>query len=297
MAQLRLHLHSFIHQDECERVPLFCFPCTGQPPLEPLLSDSVPVQLQTPLQRLTNYITVVCLQATAHLNVCLELRAQRKKRPAKVPSLLSDADALCQEITGKVTQAGVRLAIGEALQKTRTQFFASSALRDVSTATLRHLCMGALVDGYRIHMRLMEDLEHLAERVGVVLTLGTLEKLEFLRSIESHFHITEVCEHCVRSRASSVTKAAVRELYLQLLSVKHHVTPTQAQELVPGFTYDHIQSLDAVLELLDSPQPVHDAEILQFRQRLSRLKAPPQRLRPRLSTTFVARLQKRLRRP
>lgn len=291
------HLSSYAQEDDSDRVPLFCFRCTPQLPLEALLGDAVPTQLQEPTDQLASYLAFIRLQASTRFDSCVESRRHRRKRPGPVPSMLTDWERCVQGIAGRVTQAAVRLAVSEALAEARRYIFSSPALRDASTAALRHLCMGGLADGYSIHMRLTEDLEQLAAGLENALVLETLEQLEFLRSIENSTHLAEVCAHCVRSRASSDTKAAVRSLYLQLLALKHHTTPTQAQELVPGFTYDHIQSLDAVLELLDSPQPAQDAEILRFRQRLARLKPPPQRLRPRLSASFVARIQGRLRRP
>lgn len=290
-------LRSYAQEDESDRVPLFFFRCTSQPSLEFLLSDEVPTQQQDPLDQLTSYLALMRIQASTRFESCVESRRHRKKRAGPVPSMLLDWEKLVRSTAGKVTQATVRLAVSETLAQARRLMFSSPALRDASTAALRHLCMGALVDGYSIHMQLTQDVEQLATALGNPLVLESLEQLEFLQTIESSVHLAEVCAHCVRSRASSETKAAVRKLYLQLLALKHHITPTQAQELVPGFTYDHIQSLDAVLELLDSPQPAQDAEIQHFRQRLARLKPPPQRLRPKLSASFVARIQGRLRRP
>lgn len=291
------HLSTFVQEDDSDRSPLFCFLCTPQLSLETLLDNTEPTQLQEPMEQLTSCLALMRMQASTRFDSCVESRRHRRKRPGPVPSMLPDWERCVQGIVGRVTQAAVRLAVSEALAEARKYIFTSPALRDASTAALRHLCMGVLADGFSIHMRLTQDLELLAAGLGNPLVLETLEQLEFLRAIEGRTHLAEVCAHCVRSRASSDTKAAVRSVYLQLLALKHHTTPTQAQELVPGFTYDHIQSLDAVLELLDSPQPAQDAEIHRFRQRLARLKQPPQRLRPRLSSSFVARIQGRLRRP
>ena len=169
--------------------------------------------------------------------------------------------------------------------------------QDVSTASLRHTCMGVLADSYRIYMQFNSDLDTLTQELyGEACDSDRSAMLDFLADIEMHPRLVDVCKYCVVSKASSTAKGVLKKIYLDLLALRHNTTPTLAQELVPGFTYDHIESLDEVVQLVEQDSTrSDDQEVERFRQSLLRAKPTGPKVQVELSDQFLAKVEARLR--
>jgi len=180
------------------------------------------------------------------------------------------------------------------LHSTRNALFACADFGDVSTSTLRHLCMGALFDAYRIYFLLVQDSEALLQSFSppVQVDLQTGEKTAFLNNIQSHPSLLQVCQYSVNSKASSTAKSEIRGVYLNLLAEKEGTTALFAQELVPGFNYDNVASLDDVVQLVEGG--TQDSEVESFRDRLLSAKPLKKKLKPTLSPAFLEKLHQRL---
>ena len=186
----------------------------------------------------------------------------------------------------------------KALAATRSHIFSCPDFLNINTSSLRHTAMGILADGYRVQMRFVEDVDELAGKIcrDGRFESGMREKLAFLEEIEKKKDLVDVCQYSVVSKASSAAKSAVRLFYLELLALKHGTTPSRAQEFVPGFTYEHIQSIDEVIDLIETENDSQaaDLEVDQFRAKISKMKPFGARLKPVLSPSFLERLKARL---
>lgn len=180
------------------------------------------------------------------------------------------------------------------LFETRSALFACEDLGNTSTATLRHACMGILFDAYRIFFVLVADTEGLLKSLcpSLQIDLQTSEKLAFLANIETFPSLLQVCQYSVNSQASSTAKQEIREIYLSLLAMKEGTTPLLAQDLVPGFNYDNVKSLDEVVELVEGGKEERERE--GFRERLERAKPLGKKVKPMVSSAFLEKLRRRV---
>lgn len=206
------------------------------------------------------------------------------------PPYLISRQSLAPEVQFHHTQALLRI---------RNYIFSLPDFTNTTTASLRHTCMGILADSYKVYSKLVEDLDSAAGKIcpGHFWTSKGDEMMEFLREIEARDTLAKVCVYSVITRASSGAKSDLRAFYLNLLAQKHKTTPFLAQEFVPGFTYENIDSIEDVLTLIESKveKPLEDEEVEEFRNKISRVKVPEQRVVPILSQEFVARIQRRIR--
>ena len=180
------------------------------------------------------------------------------------------------------------------LFETRSALFACEDLGNISTATLRHACMGILFDAYRIFFVLVADTEGLLKSLCPTLQidLQTSEKLAFLNTIETSPSLLQVCQYSVNSKASSTAKQEIRDIYLSLLALKEGTTPLLAQDLVPGFNYDNVRSLDEVVELVEGGKEERERE--GFRDRLENAKPLGKKVKPMVSSAFLEKLRRRV---
>lgn len=250
-----------------------------------------PEQPKEDLERLKAIVREMTQKALVLFSTAIEKR--KAKRKFKELSRFSPATRTSPRLSPAENEYIQSYTLAT-LQKTRSAFFACEDYRDVSTSTLRHLCMGILFDSYRIYFLLVQELEALLQSFSppVQVDLQASEKLAFLSDIQANPRLQEICEYSVKSKASSTAKHETRDVYLNLLALKEGVTPLFAQDLVPGFNYDHMTSLDDVVQLVEGG--TQDKEVEAFRTRLNSAKPPCKKLQPILSPGFLEKLQQRL---
>lgn len=193
----------------------------------------------------------------------------------------------------------LKAAVLRLLEAFRRTVFTVPDFDDVSSASLRHTAMGILADSYKVYLRFTEDLTGLLQELysDCNCEIAHTALLFFLADIEAHPSLLEICHYSVVSKASTPAKRALRACFLELLALKHNTTPVLAQEKVPGFTYEHIESLDEVVELVEQESvKTDDSEIERFRQTLARTRGPVQRVQVKVSAEFLSRLEARLKR-
>lgn len=290
-----LLIESYVRLESCKEereVPRVQFPPRDRR-IGRILDDesSEPEQPKEDLDRLMAVVREMSEKALCLFSAALEKRkAKRKFR--ELARLLPATRVSLRLSPAEFDQ--MHSCVLANLLSTRSAIFACEDFGDIGTSTLRHLCMGILFDAYRIYFLLVQELEALLQSFSppAQVDLQTSEKLAFLSNIQANSSLLQICQYSVNSKASSTAKHETREVYLNLLALKEGVTPLFAQELVPGFNYDNVASLDDVVQLVEGG--TQDKEVEAFRNRLNSAKPLGKKVKPVLSPAFLEKLQKRL---
>lgn len=275
--------------EECRSV----FSAAGQAQSH-VLEEQEPSPPLFPANQLENYVKQLLTTSLQLVEMFAQKRRNHQKYKDDPQSLLTGREPFPP---AQLSFPAAKKLIDQTKASFRRTVFGLPDFQDVSTASLRHTCMGVLVDSYRLYLKFNSDLDTLTQELfGEVCASDPVAMLDFLACIELHPVLVEVCQYCVVSKASSTAKGMLRKIYLDLLALRHNTTPTLAQELVPGFTYDHIESLDEVVQLVEQgSSSSDDQEIERFRQSLLRAKAlTGPKVRIELSDQFLARVEAKL---
>jgi hypothetical protein len=270
------------------------FPAAGQS-LASEHTEEVPPQPVFPPLQLEDYLKELLHTYLRFNDMFVQKRRNHQKYKDDPPSFL--AGHPLPSSFKKTPLSAAKLGVDQMKDSFRRTVFALPDFLDVSTASRRHACMGILADSYRIYMKMNADLDRVTQEVcGEACDSELSAMLSFLACIEEHPELPEVCKYCVVSKSSSTAKGVLRKIYLDLLALRHNTTPILAQELVPGFTYDHIESLDEVVQLVEQDSTrTDDQEVERFRQSLLRAKAPEgPKVQVVVSEQFLAMVEARL---
>ena len=274
--------------------PIPVFPAAGKS-LASELTEEEPSQPVFPPLQLEDYLKELLHTYLRFIYMFVQKRRNHQKYKDDPPSFL--AGHPLPRSSKNAPFVAAKRSIDEVKNSFRRSVFALPDFLNVSTASRRHACMGILADSYRIYMRMNADLDRVTQEVcGEACDSEFSAMQSFLACIEEHPELPEVCKYCVVSKSSSTAKGVLRKIYLDLLALRHNTTPILAQELVPGFTYDHIESLDEVVQLVEQDSTrADDQEVEKFRQSLLRAKVPEgPKVQVVVSEQFLAMVEARL---